>query len=616
MRSVIISLILILAIGSVSIGADVIRVDPNASPANPKPEPEQQVDIRLAQKITYVAEKKTVSTIISELSEMTGITLNAGYNKQDWQVRDRRMNIFANDVTLAHLMNSIARVMKFKWSVSDDSKAPSYRLYMDRQTLLNAESQKAREEERYKQQQAEKRRSTIEQFGELDNLSPEELAKLRDENPFLYLAKTTGVSDSLASFFKEVPMAVDALSSGQEMVMSASRMTPAAQQGVLNAIRSLNKIENTIERRDNTLPDDLAQNIGRVTVSMNQGLAMMEGRPEAGMLLGDITMAYNGRTYGVPILDPNSKMARLIGKMVVKSLEENRPMNEVGKGMEVEIIAAMISDRKQSSFGEPPIEHGDDPALDKKVKLKNPGMGRNLSDIQAQLVEASGMTIVSDCFGRIYGFSSITAEETEIRKILDNIADTYNYNWDKKENIIELRDREWFRKRAAQLPEAWLEKWRQSLKKTGTLPLDEITQIAALTLEQFNTNISGDEVLGKANLQNAFYVARDIIRFYSSLDQQQKQMVFSETGLNSRMLSPAQWSQLEKLILKRNGAILEDPDAVISISGTMDKDQYNFILTSSVPDTRPVTWALQAPKYEEPKEDVKKDAPIEKPATE
>ena len=84
-----------------------ITVDPNvpgAEAAEDTPKP----DTRVAEKITYQAKKKTVLAILTDLTELTGVTLKAGYNTKDWQVRDRKMNIFAKDIPLAQIMNSIA----------------------------------------------------------------------------------------------------------------------------------------------------------------------------------------------------------------------------------------------------------------------------------------------------------------------------------------------------------------------------------------------------------------------------------------------------------------------------------------------------------------------------
>ncbi len=87
---------------SISAGAvGKITVDPNAGPQKASVETISGSD--LTQKVIYEARRKTVSSILSDLSKMTGVTLMAGYNNEDWQVRDRRMNIFAKDVPLSNL---------------------------------------------------------------------------------------------------------------------------------------------------------------------------------------------------------------------------------------------------------------------------------------------------------------------------------------------------------------------------------------------------------------------------------------------------------------------------------------------------------------------------------
>lgn len=128
--------LLMIVCGS-ALASGKITVDPNAGINRTQAE-EWSADARLSQKVTYEARHKAVKTILADLTEMTGITFNAGYNKNDWQVRDRKMNIFAKDITIADLMSSIARVMKFKWSVNKDEAPWTYRLYMDRTTLVAA----------------------------------------------------------------------------------------------------------------------------------------------------------------------------------------------------------------------------------------------------------------------------------------------------------------------------------------------------------------------------------------------------------------------------------------------------------------------------------------------
>ena len=146
-----VAIVLFASVSTAALALGKITVDPNAGPIVSTSETKQAVDKRLDQKVTYEARRKTVLAIMNDLSAATGITFRAGYNNEDWQVRDRKMNIFARDVPLTELMSSIAHVMKFKWKRAGKEGGYTYRLFMDRKTLLDAENQRLREEERLRQ---------------------------------------------------------------------------------------------------------------------------------------------------------------------------------------------------------------------------------------------------------------------------------------------------------------------------------------------------------------------------------------------------------------------------------------------------------------------------------
>jgi hypothetical protein len=130
--------VFLMLVALIALADGKITVDPNG-PGSPVAESVSDTDARLAQKITYEAKRKTVQAILADLTKLTGVKLHAGYGNSDWQVRDRKMNIFAKDIPLSNLMNSIARVMKFRWSVNHEVDPCTYRLYMDRRTLAGAD---------------------------------------------------------------------------------------------------------------------------------------------------------------------------------------------------------------------------------------------------------------------------------------------------------------------------------------------------------------------------------------------------------------------------------------------------------------------------------------------
>ena len=66
-------------------------------------------------------------------------------------------------------------------------------------------------------------------------------------------------------------------------------------------------------------------------------------------------------------------------------------------------------------------------------------------------------------------------------KITHNSLAPAQYNWECHAEVLELRDREWFKKYSAMIPEAQLAAWRKTLKETGTLDIDDLADVAELT---------------------------------------------------------------------------------------------------------------------------------------
>jgi len=611
-----ISLLLAMALSAAK--AEKITVDPNAPGAADKAPAEavDKIDERLAQEITYEARRKTVIAICADLTELTGVTFKAGVNEKDWQVRDRKMNIFAKDCTLANLMNSIARVMKFKWEIGNKDTTPTYRLFMNRKTLLDAESQRLREEEKRDRIMTEKREKMIGYFGKLDQLSPQDLAKLKQDNPFMYVAATSGIAAPLGQFFKEMPVATEALASGQELSLGGANISLAAQQGLMQAAAAFAKLEFTMGGRRGSLPDDILNNAGQLSVQLNSHADMMNSSHMGNTMLGEISTRIGERNIDFPFFDPDSKLTQMIGKAIIQSQEEDRPMDEVMKDMQGEMMQAVFSEMKRDESGEPAPEHPEDEALKAKIKIK--AKDNRLDEIEAALADASKLAVVSDSFGRTMSMPvSLGEKDITIREALDQIADGYRYNWDKRASVIEFRDKNWFKKRAAQIPEAWIQGWRDTLKNTGTLDINDLAQIAALTFEQFQTNISDDDDLMRSSITGLIMRSRDMLRAYGSLGDTQQAAIFSEDGLNLRSLTPEQWQQIEKLINQRNGLFLQNNESTLLLRGRRNQQnkcyEYKFTLSTSE-ELTPIEWSFTTPEYKEPPEKPKTEDKPKQPA--
>ncbi|MHB9037210.1 MAG: hypothetical protein ACYC64_11135 [Armatimonadota bacterium] len=611
MRTTIALLALLAILSSCAFGQGKITNDPNLS--GTKVETDNKPDPRLAQKIAYSATRRAVVDILDDLSTTTGVTFQAGYNSKDWQVRDRKMNIFSKDARLADLMSSIARVMKFKWQLSGEGEKTTYRLYMDRKTLLDAETQSLRQEEKIEKELADKREKMLTDFGNLDSLPPQDLEKLKKEKPFMYVAASSGIASPLGRFFREVPSAAEALASAQELSLSAASLSPVAQQSILQSMQAcmaLGAKLGQVNKDVSPLLEDMAANAGRITLQLNGNMEHIQGSPMASSILGEINIRYGDENAGIPLFDPESKMANIFGKALIESQESGKPLNEIMKGMQGELIAAVMLQVKQDDSGEPISEHPEDSALDAKIKMK--AKDPKLESVESALADATEFSVVSDSFGMSRGLVNFGDDEIVLKEALEKIADGFHYNWDKRTSILEFRDRNWFRKRNAQIPQAWIDAWKNTLKDTDTLDIGDLAQIAILTQEQFNVNIMADDDLTRSGVQGTIYPNRDWLRAYANLTESQRTAVFTEVGMNLSALTANQWSQIAKLITLRNAAYLESSDTHIILTGTKtSKDgrfEYAFSMTAS-DDLPPIKWTFTTPKYQEPPKEQPKEEP-------
>jgi hypothetical protein len=113
--------------------------------------------------------------------------------------------------------------------------------------------------------------------------------------------------------------------------------------------------------------------------------------------------------------------------------------------------------------------------------------------------------------------------------------------------VIEFRDNDWFKKRSLQIPEAWMQPWRNACEKTHTLDLEYLTEISALTREQYKFNFKQDDILKNLNYCYPDNLGRSFLEFYSSFDIDQWEVLVSKSGLDVALFTDAQFAAFRKL---------------------------------------------------------------------
>ena len=567
-------------------------IDPNAAKMSVAGQMISDMDIGTSRKVTYEARRKTVVSILAELSAMTGVTLKAGYNNEDWQVRDRRMNIFVKDVPLSNLMDSIARVMKFQWSKSERDGVVSYRLYMDRKTLLGAESKRLAEEAQVRKRQLDGRQRFLSALEAAAGMSEEEQEKLEAQSPYLY-ERAGGPTRFLPRIFAELPLAKQAFLSGEDFTSDIGALSAELRQELVGEIGFKERTSGTIGISALGAPSCTNMSVQRSGDSKPLVLPYVE--TGMGVMRFELKGA-NGSCMGArKFVDPESDLPKLEAKYMDAVLHNGDyeklagEMTEVGKALVVDM-------------GDPLVEHSDDPELTAKVRMKMEG--NEFANVLAALAGSSGFSVVSDSFDKSFWNLAFREDEIVIRAALDRVESVCRYNWDRHGSTLELNTRDWYRKRAAQVPEAWLEAWRKEFKSRGMMDMDGLSQMALLTPEQLGANVYGDDVLGQAHLGQ--WNDREFLRLYAALGKQQRAAILSEQGLALDSLaddgSPAVQGLLQRCSTTKGG---------LSLVGKRIKDgeriRYELhVVTSSGGDSG-IGWTIWCPRYTPPVEEKPKE---------
>ena len=525
---------------------------------------QQEADDRLAQKVTYTAEGKAVKAILADLSELTGVKLYAGYNAGDWQVRDRRMRILVKDLPLAHLMNSMARVMKFKWSSSKDKDIRSYRLYADQESLSEEQRLLKRWERLRRELPREQIESALKAFEGLKDRYEEDPDALRKENAVLYAYAKCGAGDTVLRLCKDIPGLREALLSGRQVTFRGSVLPDSVLDDLPRIVRSLAAF-GPMSAVDQIMPappgeTPTADQIGDFQVDralafvstneLRRDRELADDDFFAATVPADILVGCMMRAGAkLTVMAPNSRLWQLSTQAVLEAQEKGLDPRARLESLQAELTPIMREDREKFHTGEPKNPKPQAEVLDKETKLgiDDECYLSSLADYQKEFVAACSLSIVSDSFpetDEMYGGDM--PETGKLVDILDAVSDTSDYNWDYADAVLEFRDRHWFVKRARQLPDAWLDKWRTKLKTGGSVDIDDMAEIAALSEQRIEASVGPDDDL--RDLAFRIKSDREILCLYASLTQTQREALLTDAGLDVRALTPRQAEYVEILL--------------------------------------------------------------------
>jgi hypothetical protein len=554
-------------------------------------------DVRLQQKVTYEAKHKPVKLILADLSKMAGVTLKAGASDQDWQVRDRKMNIFVRDLPLLTLMNSMARAMEFTWDKNVRVDPPNYRMYMDRKLLAAAEAKRSQAEAEFRQYMMGRRAEFVDYVRNIPDYSPEELERLKKDSPYLYLLHQRGNDKLMKALLDEVPGYEEAYmtwkrilnppttilsDSTLEMVLSGMKSFAAARPG-----RGQVPADFDLEK--------LKKGRMRLTVPTEELI-----RDDTRWCFGGIAFMDDQEYYIQQLQDPKEPFGNLISSLDIAGSEGQKSFESIigDHGEVVDQLARQDTRNGEESEGcEPLVDHPDEPWMHAKVKLElDKNDPNSLRNVLESLAKASGCNVVSDSFNLTRVVGSVSNAEQTLVQVLSTISDNYGYNWNKHDSILEFRDRNWFRRRRTQIPDEWMERWRENFKTNGEAVLEDIAQMAALPFEQLDENVVPDPVLGGCKdfvwtIRNG----RGLLTIYNSFTPSQRRSLL-KGGVPFDSLTPEQQAVAIETFQPMDTCewnkprFWENPEESLIFHGSYSQTEEGeraFILTATGNDNKP-----------------------------
>ena len=489
----------------------------------------------------------TTQTVLEDLSKMTGVVFEAGKDKLDWAVRGRKINIIANNVPLIDLMESITNVLNCEWSMSDDDN-PTYRLYMDEKTQKKAEEARMRAQEHFDTEMTRRRQEFVDRMLNWHDVSREELERMKTENPCRYLLHVRGSGYMYQRFFKEIPgLAESFINRKTNMPFKVMDLSQETRNLIRRVLDERFKYRGYHGSRDgNPFPEEY-------DINCPEAYMWFEIVPRD--FIWDITQNWDMGGVGVFVRDRFFYVEDMLGEDVARAkyharlqilaLETGKTFHDLNEETKNEEKWAKQETAKDFArcYGEElqPNNVDDDPDLQKKIHVKM--TGDTLADYQAALAEAVGLAVVSDLYlARRDTAVYLEEKEIELRELLNSIAIAYDYRWTKRGQVIEFQDNKWFARTGSQIPLEQIATLRKNLLERGYLTLDEYAEIAALTNEQIEESLMPDETLSSTGIFNwPLMRARIILRFYLSLDELQRELLFSLQGLDLRSLAQEQF---------------------------------------------------------------------------
>lgn len=561
-------------------------------------------DPRLAQKVTYQVKLRPIADLTKDLSAMTHITFTAGRANSDWRVREDCATVLAKDIPLATLMDSIAHALKFRWVRTGDAPNWFYRLAEDPAAVAAIKDK----EDSEKQKKLAACRETWDHAVAVAAMSEADLAKIKDSDPSMYLTAKLGVLGPTVELFQQVPELKQAFMFGEDLKIASCWLSPKGQQAVVRMAQAAMRADMQLWPKDQATADAMNARLADVESKPDQYTFEMKPSPfaeEVGCF--GLSVRVDGVMddwWGIPI--QSNDFVDSIARLGVAACEQNRPLLDLIKENRPQLKECLAKERERLQALKPPL--GCDPGtthpadLLKADSLQDKVESKTITEMVASFAQASGYAVVT---ADLRGNSDLRFEKgSSVREDLDKMAETYSWNWNKDARVLELWSSDWHELRESRVSKVWLEAMKNKLKTNGTLDIDDLAQIAALTDAQYSRVVKDDVMCCLAGGLDSD--ALDFMRIYALFSTDQRLAVFSETGLPFGSLTAEQQGAIMKKLKAWPIPVLPSIDlnrVGMCIFGTKERQGKSWVykLGAAVGGMRiPGEYELKTPVYVPP----------------
>jgi len=509
-------------------------------------------DPRLSNKLTLSETRVSVEELLRKASELSGVVLQPSSQKRYWKVREMPVSVYVKDVTVREFQAQLSKLLDLQWARAGEEGKWTY-------TLWQVAGARSREEAAAKAAENEQTsrvvqgwRNVQDGLAKLSQMSPSELAEAAAKDPLVKFATQDPVGRPYTQILSGLgPAAIESINAGQDLRVPFGRLSPDVQQSVRDFSGSLRSFIGKMGERDGGQEWDASGvDWQGVTVAVKP---LPEGVGRTGMVPGGfmgILEIQGGGLRGLgqlPVLDPSSDFAKMMAQAVVRvnaGEDPNTVFQQMGQNLQEVMQRGGQSGKKDDAAAED--ESKTDPRLLKEVDIK-PSEASDVGGSVSELLEKAELNILAEAW-KMPGATG-SPQKGSAKKVLDTTTARFRCDWEFENGSVRIRAKDWAARRAAMVPKADIDYWKDLAQTNGKLGIDDMVTIAnTYTAEQLTEMMVAEQTLARYVSPLMQPERRQAYQLHGLMGEAGIRAAGSENGMPAVNVSQAQGDMLVSIL--------------------------------------------------------------------